>query len=76
LAAAYAKSLPGYNLRHLVRPGISGWSQVRFGYAETLKDTRQKIQFDLFYLERFGPAIDAQIAFRTFTVLFDSNHVR
>ncbi|WP_150117448.1 sugar transferase [Microvirga vignae] len=76
LVAAYAEHLPGYDLRHLVRPGITGWSQVRFGYAETLEETREKIEFDLFYLERFGPALDAEIALRTIIAIFDPNRVR
>lgn len=76
LVMQYSECLPEYTLRHLVRPGISGWSQVQFGYASTLEETRKKLEFDIFYLENFGPVLDAKIVIKTFIVLFDPDHVR
>lgn len=76
LVRSYAESLPGYGLRHMVRPGISGWSQVQYGYASTLDETREKLEFDLFYVEQFGPALDAKIAVKTALAMFDPTHVR
>lgn len=76
LVRSYAESLPGYGLRHLVRPGISGWSQVQYGYASTLEETREKLEFDLFYVEQFGPILDAKILVKTAIAMFDPNHVR
>lgn len=76
LVRNYAENLPGYGLRHLVRPGISGWSQVQYGYASTLEETREKLEFDLFYVEQFGPALDAKIVIKTVLTMFDPRHVR
>lgn len=76
LVEAYRRSIPGYDLRHLVRPGLSGWSQVRYGYAETADDTRQKLEYDLFYLFNQGPALDLRICVLTLYVLCDPEMVR
>ncbi|WP_262300267.1 sugar transferase [Microvirga sesbaniae] len=76
LVRNYAENLPGYELRHLVRPGISGWSQVKYGYASTLEETREKLEFDLFYVEQFGPVLDAKIVVKTAIAMFDPEHVR
>jgi len=76
LVNEYAAHLPGYDLRHMVRPGISGWSQVKYGYASTLEETREKLEFDLFYLEQFGPLLDAKIIAKTVLAMFDPDHVR
>jgi lipopolysaccharide/colanic/teichoic acid biosynthesis glycosyltransferase len=76
LVRSYAENLPGYGLRHMVRPGISGWSQVQYGYASTLEETREKLEFDLFYVEQFGPVLDAKIVVKTALAMFDPRHVR
>lgn len=76
LVRNYAENLPGYGLRHLVRPGISGWSQVQYGYASNLEETREKLEFDLFYVEQFGPALDTKIVIKTLLAMFDPKHVR
>ena len=76
LVARYREALPDYDLRHLVAPGLSGWSQVRFGYAADLNETRKKLQYDLDYLERFGPYIDLKIALLTCLVYLDPKYVR
>lgn len=76
LVRSYGENLPGYALRHLVRPGISGWSQVQYGYASNLEETREKLEFDLFYVEQLGPVLDAKIAVKTVLAMFDSKYVR
>lgn len=76
LVEAYRESLPAYDLRHLVRPGLSGWSQVRYGYAETVHDTRNKLEYDLFYLSNLSPALDLKILVLTIAILRDPNMVR
>jgi lipopolysaccharide/colanic/teichoic acid biosynthesis glycosyltransferase len=65
LVEVYRKLLPNYDLRHLVRPGLSGWSQVRYGYAETVIDTKCKLEYDLFYLRYYGPWMDLKILWST-----------
>lgn len=65
LSKKYAQDLPVYNYRHLVRPGITGWAQVRGGYASDLEETRTKVGYDLFYIKNLSFALDVQILIRT-----------
>lgn len=65
LGEQYMASLPAYAYRHLVRPGITGWAQVRSGYASNLEETRWKVGYDLFYIKNFSFALDLQILLRT-----------
>jgi lipopolysaccharide/colanic/teichoic acid biosynthesis glycosyltransferase len=57
--------LPFYSVRHLVRPGITGWAQIKYGYASDERDALQKLQYEFFYLRRQGLSLDARIAVRT-----------
>jgi len=57
--------IPFYNLRHLVRPGLTGWAQVKFGYAGDERDALEKLQYDFFYLRHQSLALDARICART-----------
>jgi lipopolysaccharide/colanic/teichoic acid biosynthesis glycosyltransferase len=76
LVAYYRDHLPDYDLRHTVRPGLTGWSQVSFGYAADLAETREKLVYDLEYVERYGPKIDLITAWKTLQVYFDPRFVR
>lgn len=70
LSQRYVEALPAYEYRHLVRPGISGWAQVRGGYAADLEETRTKVGYDLFYIKNLSFSLDMQILARTiWTVL-------
>jgi lipopolysaccharide/colanic/teichoic acid biosynthesis glycosyltransferase len=69
LALAYAEQIPTYPLRHLMRPGITGWSQVCFGYAENLQETREKLAYDLHYIKYCGFGVDLRIAILTIGAL-------
>ncbi len=57
--------LPFYHLRHLVRPGLTGWAQVKYGYAADDRDALEKLQYEFFYLEHQDAAFDARIMVRT-----------
>ena len=76
LVEYYRERIANYDLRHTVTPGLSGWSQVCFGYATDLEETKKKLTYDLEYIERFGPRIDLEIALRTLRVYLDPNFVR
>ncbi len=65
LAREYSRRVPAFAYRHMVRPGITGWAQVRAGYAADLAQTQVKLGFDLFYLKNFSFALDLQILART-----------
>jgi lipopolysaccharide/colanic/teichoic acid biosynthesis glycosyltransferase len=57
----FRKRIPFYDQRHLVRPGMTGWAQVNFGYAESAADTIEKLSFDLYYVKHMSPILDLQI---------------
>jgi sugar transferase (PEP-CTERM system associated) len=59
------KEIPFYNLRHTVRPGITGWAQVRYKYGSTVEDAKEKLRYDLFYIKNMSPGLDALIFFDT-----------
>jgi lipopolysaccharide/colanic/teichoic acid biosynthesis glycosyltransferase len=69
LAREYAQQIPAFSYRHLVRPGITGWAQVCFGYAENTQETREKLTYDLHYIKDFGLAIDLKVAIMTLRVV-------
>ena len=60
-----AREIPLYNRRHRVKPGITGWAQVKWRYDSSLDDVRQKTKYDLFYIENMNLRMDFQILFRT-----------
>lgn len=61
--------LPRYDLRHLVRPGLTGWAQVRARYGASTEDARRKLRFDLFYVKHRSPTLDLSILFDTVRVV-------
>ena len=60
-----AQEIPFYNLRHMIRPGLTGWAQVRYGYGATLAESREKISYDLYYLKHKSMGLDFLIMFET-----------
>ena len=60
-----AEQLPFYYLRHLVRPGLTGWAQVRYGYGATLDEMRTKLEYDLYYVKHMSLGLDLLIMFET-----------
>ena len=63
-------SIPFYSYRHLVRPGVTGWAQVNFGYADNEAETVEKLTYDLYYVKHMSPWLDLSILGRSmWTVL-------
>jgi len=60
-----SKEIPYYGVRHVVRPGITGWAQVQYKYGNTLEDAREKLQYDLFYIKNASLGLDLLIMFQT-----------
>lgn len=65
LVEEYEKSLPYYNERHLVRPGITGWAQVNYPYGQNIEDTRQKLMYDLYYIKHWNIGLELKIVWMT-----------
>ncbi len=75
--------IPYYALRTLVRPGITGWAQVRYGYANGVEQEVEKLRYDLYYVKNWSLWLDLRILFETVRVVFcglghesDSAHAR
>ncbi|HHD92169.1 MAG TPA: exopolysaccharide biosynthesis polyprenyl glycosylphosphotransferase, partial [Candidatus Portnoybacteria bacterium] len=59
------KQIPYYSLRHLIKPGITGWAQINFRYGRSIEDTIKKLQFDLWYLKNQSIWLDLKIILKT-----------
>jgi len=59
------KELSHYNLRHLLKPGLTGWAQINYPYGDSIEDAKQKLTYDLYYVKYATLALDLQIALRT-----------
>ena len=66
------KVIPNFRFRLLVPPGITGWAQVMGGYAASTAQMKRKLEYDLYYLQRMSPKMDAWIAIRTISVAVSS----
>lgn len=64
-----AKQIPFYRVRHAVRPGITGWAQVKYRYGASVEDALIKLQYDLYYIKHQGPFLDLLILIKTFQVM-------
>jgi exopolysaccharide biosynthesis polyprenyl glycosylphosphotransferase len=59
-----------YELRSVVRPGLTGWAQVRYGYANNLEEEIEKLRFDLYYVKHASPWLDLRVLIETVRVMF------
>jgi sugar transferase (PEP-CTERM system associated) len=64
-----AKEIPYYGVRHAVRPGITGWAQIRYKYGNTIEDAKEKLQYDLFYIKNASLGLDILIMFQTIKIV-------
>lgn len=63
------REIPLFNQRHCVRPGMSGWAQVKYKYGASLEEAKIKFEFDLFYIKHLSLALDLSIVFQTLKVV-------
>lgn len=63
------RKIPYYDLRHLVKPGITGWAQVMYPYGASVDDARRKLDYDLYYLKHYSLYFDLYILLRTLRVV-------
>jgi sugar transferase (PEP-CTERM system associated) len=70
------QKIPYYGVRHTVKPGITGWAQVRYAYGATDEDAMQKLQYDLYYVKNHSLFLDLMILFQTAQVVLWGRGVR
>ena len=64
--------IPFYELRHQIRPGLSGWAQVNYPYGASVEDSANKLSYDLYYLKNFSFLLDLLILFKTMRLVFNA----
>ena len=73
LVKLYEKEIPYYNIRHLIKPGLSGWAQLYHNeppkFAAGVSETKKKLSYDLFYIKNRSLLLDLKVALRTIKVL-------
>ena len=69
------KIIPFYNARHLIKPGITGWAQVKYKYGENLEDSIKKLEYDLYYIKNKSIMLDIRIVFKTITTVLFSRGI-
>ncbi|MFY9270265.1 MAG: TIGR03013 family XrtA/PEP-CTERM system glycosyltransferase [Candidatus Manganitrophaceae bacterium] len=70
------KKIPYYDLRFSVKPGLTGWAQVKYSYGATEEDALEKLQFDLYYIKHLSPVFDLTIVIETIKVVFSREGAR
>jgi len=68
--------ISAYDRRHEVKPGITGWAQVNYPYGASIEDARQKLVYDLYYVENMNLLLDLQILARTVGVVISGKGAR
>jgi lipopolysaccharide/colanic/teichoic acid biosynthesis glycosyltransferase len=63
--AQLCRDIPYYNLRHCVKPGLTGWAQINYRYGHSVEDALEKLQYDLFYIKNISWLLDSVILFDT-----------
>ncbi len=66
---------PFYSVRHVIKPGITGWAQVKYKYGENLEDSIRKLEYDLYYIKNRSVTLDIRILFKTVTTILFSKGV-
>jgi len=69
LISKIEEKTPFFSLRHLVRPGLTGWAQVCYPYGASIDDAREKLEYDLYYIKNQSVALDFIIILRTIRVI-------
>ncbi len=62
----FNRIVPFYSLRHIVRPGVTGWAQINYPYGRSIEDTRRKLEYDLYYVKYRNWFLDFKILLKTF----------
>jgi lipopolysaccharide/colanic/teichoic acid biosynthesis glycosyltransferase len=68
---AFSRDIPLYKHRLKMKPGITGWAQIKHKYDESVEDVKTKLQYDLYYLENMSLRLDFKIILSTFAVMLE-----
>lgn len=71
-----SREIPGYSVRHTVKPGITGWAQVRFRYGASVEEATRKLDFDLYYVRHRSLWLDLRILVETVRVVLTADGAR
>ena len=63
------EKIPFYELRHTIRPGLTGWAQVCCDYGATVEESKEKLEYDLFYIKNASLWLDLMILFKTIKIV-------
>ena len=74
--ARLSREIPFYGERHVIKPGITGWAQIRYSYGASLEDARQKLGYDLYYIKHRTLFLDLLILIETIRIIFFPNDVQ
>jgi lipopolysaccharide/colanic/teichoic acid biosynthesis glycosyltransferase len=64
-----AKQIPFYDLRHAVKPGLTGWAQVKYRYADSIASASEKLRYDLYYIKHLSATFDLTIVIDTVKII-------
>ena len=64
------KKIPYYDIRHLVKPGITGWAQIEYRYTSSVEDSAEKLKYDIYYIKNRSIFLDFAIVLKTFKSFF------
>jgi len=74
--AQLTRQIPYFAARHSVKPGITGWAQVRFPYGASVHDSRRKLEYDLYYIKNYSIFLDVIILLHTIRVVLFARGAR
>lgn len=70
------EEIPYYNIRTVVKPGLTGWAQIKYPYGATVQDALEKLQYDIYYIKNMSPLLDLMIFFWTIKVVLTGRGAR
>ncbi|TLY35810.1 MAG: sugar transferase [Nitrospirae bacterium] len=76
LVKEYKDKIPYYSLRHVVKPGITGWAQVNYPYGSSVEDAYRKLEYDLYYVKNLSLVLDLKILLKSVSVVLLGKGVR
>ena len=67
-----SKKIKNYNIRYIVKPGLSGWAQVNYPYGASIQDSKEKFSYDIYYIRNYSNLLDLLILIKTIKMVFNA----